>query len=52
MKAVVIIPTTGDKKVLQAIKSVENQTYQKTSYLLVVDGNKYKSNPALYKPSG
>mgnify|MGYP003351271460 CR=1 FL=1 len=42
MKAVVIIPTTGDKKVLQAIKSVENQTYKDTSYLLVVDGNKFK----------
>lgn len=42
MKAVVIIPTTGDKKVLQAIKSVENQTYKDTSYLLIVDGNKFK----------
>jgi len=42
MKAVVIIPTTGDRKVLQAIKSVENQTYKDTSYLLVVDGNKFK----------
>ena len=40
MKAVVIIPTTGDNKVLRAIKSVENQTYENTSYLLVVDGNK------------
>ena len=42
MKAVVIIPTTGDKKVLEAIKSVENQTYADTSYLIVVDGNKFK----------
>jgi len=42
MKAVVIIPTTGDKKVLEAIKSVENQTYADTSYLVVVDGNKFK----------
>ena len=42
MKAVVIIPTTGDEKVLDAIKSVANQTYKDTSYLLVVDGNKFR----------
>lgn len=42
MKAIVIIPTTGDQKVLDAIKSVENQTYKDTNYLVVVDGNKFK----------
>lgn len=41
MNAIAIIPTTGNEKVINAIRSIENQTY-KTSYLLVVDGKKYK----------
>lgn len=38
---VVITPTTGDSKVLDAIKSVQNQTYKNVKHLIVVDGERF-----------
>jgi GT2 family glycosyltransferase len=42
----VITPTTGNKHVYNAIKSVAEQTIP-VNHLVVVDGNKYKLNNAL-----
>ena len=39
---VVITPTTGDKKLNDAINSVKNQTYKDVKHLIVVDGEKFK----------
>ena len=41
MSATVIIPTTGEKELHQAIKSVLNQTYKDTLCYVVCDGNDY-----------
>lgn len=41
--AAVIIPTTGDSKVEDAIISVLNQTYENIKLYIVCDGDKYKS---------
>ena len=40
-KALVITPTTGSPDVLDAARSVLNQTYKDTEHLLVVDGTKF-----------
>jgi GT2 family glycosyltransferase len=40
--SVVITPTTGDKKVLDAIASVANQTYKNVKHLLVIDGGRFR----------
>ena len=37
----VITPTIGSIKVLDAIKSVQNQTYENLTHLLVIDGPEY-----------
>ena len=41
--AIVITPTTGDKKLNDAINSVKNQTYKDVKHLLVIDGEKFKN---------
>ena len=40
--AVVITPTTGDEKVIDAVRSVAKQTHKNTKHLLVVDGGRFK----------
>ena len=45
--AVVIIPTTGDEKVLKAVDSVYKQTYKNVTPLVVVDGEKFKNTSAV-----
>lgn len=42
--SVVITPTTGDKKVLDAIRSVAKQTQKNVKHLLVVDGGRFRGN--------
>lgn len=45
MKSVLVItPTTGSLDVIDAIKSVTNQTYENVEHLLVVDGSKFSSD--------
>lgn len=44
MSAVVITPTTGNSKLLNAVYSVRDQTYKNTKHLLIVDGTKYLSD--------
>lgn len=41
---VVITPTIGSSKLVDAIESVQKQTYGNVKHLLVVDGEQYKSN--------
>jgi len=40
-KALVITPTTGSLELIDAIISVQNQTYTNTEHLIVVDGLKF-----------
>lgn len=40
--SVVITPTTGDKKVLDAVRSVAEQTYKNVKHLLVIDGGRFR----------
>lgn len=40
--SVVITPTTGDRKVLDAVASVANQTYKNVKHLLVIDGGRFR----------
>lgn len=44
MSAVVITPTTGNKKLLDAIYSVRDQTYCNVKHLIVVDGVEFRKN--------
>lgn len=43
MSAVVITPTTGSAKLIDAVYSVRDQTYKNTKHLLVIDGAEYAS---------
>jgi len=44
MKALVITPTTGSDELIDAIESVQNQTYQQVEHLLVLDGKQFENN--------
>jgi glycosyltransferase involved in cell wall biosynthesis len=41
--AVVIIPTTGNPSLIQAIYSLSNQTYENIKVIVVIDGHQYRS---------
>lgn len=42
MSVVVITPTTGNHKILDAIYSIRDQSYPNVKHLIVVDGNEFK----------
>jgi GT2 family glycosyltransferase len=44
MSVVIITPTTGDTKLLDAVYSVRDQTYPNIKHLIVVDGKEFKNN--------
>lgn len=44
MSAVVITPTTGNSKLLDAVYSVRDQSYPNVKHLIVIDGKEFKNN--------